>query len=216
MSCGCGGNDCAGLGELPAVSSYVVTGSVIAWGGYVRDTIGGSRWSDIVEGKVKQSLWNSGGFSWVDAGQIGGLLNQYVSIKVTTRVDFAKLEDVLRTIEGAIYQAGFKPETQAFWVESIPSSATGRTDIATPGTGGSVNPGDTTRNNPNGNLPGTGFDLCKLLNLPYVCYSPAPNPPGEKGFLDELADWLGIGQTEAAVFGAVAVVAGIVIVKKLL
>jgi len=206
MSCGCGCNDCAGLGELPAVSSYVVAGSVIAWGGYVRDTIGGSRWSDIVEGKVKQSLWNSGGFSWVDAGQIGGLLNQYVSIKVTTRVDFAKLEDVLRTIEGAVYQSGFRPETENFWVESVPASAASNLDAAQPGTGGG-------RNTPGSNQ--SGFPSISLPNLPNI-FGGSTSPSNNGNPIDRLASWLGIGQTEAAVFGAVAVVAGIVIVKKLL
>lgn len=218
MSCGCGCNDCGGLGA-PTVPDYVVAGSVIAWGGYVRDAAGTSRWSDVVEGKVKTALWNSGGFSWVDAGQISGFLNQYVSIKVTTKVDFAHFRDVLSVIEGAIYQAGMRPETQSFWIESIPASAANRTDIATPGTGGSTNPGATTTTPINADgTPKTssGFDPCKYLNVPYLCYSPEPGAPGDSSFLDDLAGWLNIKPTEAAIIGAVGVVVAIVVVKKLL
>lgn len=204
MSCcaNCAENlPCAGLGEPWAISDYVVAGSVIAWGGYIRDAAGTSRWSDVVEGLVKQNLWNSGGFSWVDAGQISGFVNQYVSIKVTTKVDFAHLSDVFSVIEGAIYQAGFKPEAQAFLVESVPASAANRTDIATPGTGGSVN--QTTIANSG------GWSLPNIFGG-----STASNNTGNP--IDRLASFLGIGQTEAAVLGAVVVVAGILVVKRLL
>lgn len=209
MSCcsGCQqGIGCNGLGDLPPVSSYVVAGSVIAWGGYVRDSVGNSLWDDRIEGLVKNALWQTGGFSWVDAGRIGGFLNHYISIKVTPRVDFAKLEDVLRTIEGAIYQAGFRPETENFWVESVPASAANRGDIATPGTGGGRNTGQTS---------GGGFPSISLPNLPNI-FGGSTGSSNNANPIDRLANWLGIGATEAAVFGAVAVVAGIVIVKKLL
>ena len=209
MSCceGCQqGRGCDGLGELPAVSSYVVAGSVIAWGGFVSDSVGNNLWDDRIEGLVKNALWQTGGFSWVDAGRIGGFLNHYVSIKVTPRVDFAKLEDVLRTIEGAIYQTGFRPITENFWVESVPASAASNPDAAQPGTGGG-------RNTPGSNQ--SGFPSISLPNLPNI-FGGSTSPSNSGNPIDRLANWLGIGQTEAALFGAVAVVAGIVIIKKLL
>jgi len=207
MSCcsGCQqGMGCDGLGDLPPVSSYVVAGSVIAWGGYVRDSVGNSLWDDRIQGLIKDNLWNTGGFSNVDAGRISGFLNHYISIKVTAKVDFGKLDDVFRIIEGAIYQAGFRPESQAFWVESVPQSAAGRQDIATPGTGGSVN-------QPNAPNSG-GWSLPSLPNI----FGGSTSPSNSGNPIDALASWLGIGATEAAVIGAVAVVAAIVVIKKAL
>ena len=209
MSCCSSCNEglpCAGLGELPAVSSYVVAGSVIAWGGYVRDSVGNSLWDDRIEGLIKNALWQTGGFSWVDAGRIGGFLNHYISIKVQPRVDFAKLEDVLRTIEGAIYQAGFRPVTENFWVESVPASAANRDDIATPGSGGGRNTGQSS---------GSGFPSISLPNLPNI-FGGSTGSSNSGNPIDRLASWLGIGQTEAALIGGLAVLAGIVVVKKLL
>lgn len=209
MSCcdGCQqGRGCDGLGELPAVNSYVVAGSVIAWGGFVSDSVGNNLWDDRIEGLVKNALWQTGGFSWVDAGRIGGFLNHYVSIKVTPRVDFAKLEDVLRTIEGAIYQAGFRPVTENFWVESVPASAASNPDAAQPGTGGG-------RNTPGSNQ--SGFPSISLPNLPNI-FGGSTGSSNSGNPIDRLAGWLGIGQTEAALIGGLAVLAGIVVVKKLL
>lgn len=199
---------CAGLGELPPVSSYVVAGTVIAWGGYVRDSAGNSLWDDRIEGLVKNALWQTGGFSWVDAGRIGGFLNHYISIKVTAKVDFGKLEDVLRIIEGAIYQAGFRPETENFWVESVPASARNRDDIATPGTGGG-------RNTPGSQRSDSGFPSIKLPNLPNI-FGGSTSSTNNGNPIDSLASWLGVGQTEAALIGAGAALAGILIIKKLL
>lgn len=211
MSCCAGcqqGIGCEGLGELPPVSSYVVAGSVIAWGGYVRDSVGNSLWDDRTEGLVKNALWQTGGFSWVDAGRISGFLNHYISIKVQPRVDFAKLEDVLRTIEGAIYQAGFRPETENFWVESVPASAASSPDVAQPGTGGG-------RNTPGSQPTSSGFPSISLPNLPDI-FGSSTSPNSSSNPIDRLADFLGIGATQAAIIGAVAVVAGILIVKKAL
>jgi hypothetical protein len=197
------------LGDLPSVSSYTVAGSVIAWGGYVRDSAGNSLWDDRIQELVKNALWQTGGFSWVDAGRIGGFLNHYISIKVTTKVDFAKLSDVFDVIQGAIYQVGFRPEVQNFWVESVPASAASNPDVAQPGTGGGTNtPGSQPTNT------GGGFPSISLPSLPNIFGS----SPGQSASnpIDKLASWLGIGATEAAVIGAVAVVAGILIVKKAL
>lgn len=206
MSCGCGCNDCGGLGEPWAVSDYVVAGSVIAWGGHVRDSVGNSLWDDRIEGLVKNALWQTGGFSWVDAGRIGGFLNHYISIKVTPKVDFAHLGDVLSVIEGAIYQAGFRPETQNFWIESVPQSAANRTDIATPGTGGGTNPGPQTG--------GSNWPSISLPNLPDI-FGGSGNG-GAANPIDRLASWLGVTPTHAAIIGALGAVGLILVVKKAL
>jgi len=200
---------CNGLGELPPVSSYVVAGSVVAWGGYVRDSVGNSLWDDRIEGLVKNALWQTGGFSWVDAGRIGGFLNHYISIKVTTKVDFAKLDDVFRVIEGAIYQAGFRPEAQNFWVESVPASAANRTDIATPGTGGG-------QNAPGGQITsGNSWPTISLPNLPNI-FGGSSSPSNNGNPIDSLASWLGVGQTEAALIGVGLGIGAVVLVKRLL
>lgn len=197
---------CDGLSDLPPVSSYVVAGSVIAWGGFVRDSVGNSLWDDRIQGLVKNALWQTGGFSWVDAGKVSGFLNHYISIKVTTKVDFAKLSDVFSVIEGAVYQAGFRPEAENFWVESVPAAAANNPDVAQPGAGGGRN---------TGNEPASGgFPSISLPNLPNI-FGGSSGQSGSNP-LDSLASWLGIGQTQAAIIGAVAVVAGILIVKKAL
>ena len=206
--CGCGCNNCEGLNDLPPVSSYVVAGSVIAWGGYVRDSVGNSLWDDRIEGLVKNALWQTGGFSWVDAGRIGGFLNHYISIKGTTKVDFARLDDVFRVIEGAIYQVGFTPEAQNFWVESVPASAANRNDIATPGTGGG-------QNTPSGQVTsGGGWPSISLPNLPDI-FGGSGNG-GAANPIDRLASWLGVTPTQAAVVGAVAAIGGILLIKRVL
>lgn len=212
MNC-CSGCDqgygCDGLGDLPPVSSYTVAGSVIAWGGHVRDSVGNSLWDDRIEGAIKNALWQTGGFSNVDAGRIGGFLNHYISIKVTTKVDFAKLADVLSVIEGAVYQAGFRPETQNFWVESVPAAVANNPDVAQPGTGGGQNtPGSQSTS-------GGGFPSISLPNLPSI-FGGSTGPGSNANPIDRLASWLGIGATEAAVIGAVGVVALIVVIKKAL
>jgi hypothetical protein len=211
MSC-CSGCDqgwgCDGLGDLPPVSSYVVAGSVIAWGGYVRDSVGNdvrhTIWDNRIQEVIKPALWNTGAFSSVSAESISGFVNHYTSIKVTAKVDFAKLDDVFRIIEGAIYQAGFRPESQAFWVESVPPSAAGRDDIATPGTGGSIN-------HPNAPNSG-GWSLPSLPNI----FGGSSSPSNSGNPVDALASWLGIGQTEAVVIGAGVAIVGIIMLKRLL
>lgn len=204
------GMGCNGLSDLPPVGSYVVAGTVIAWGGYVRDSVGNSLWDDRIEGLVKNALWQTGGFSRVDAGRISGFLNHYISIKVTAAVDFAQLDDVFRVIEGAIYQIGFRPETQNFWVESVPASARGRDDIAVPGTGGGLNPpGGAPRSS------GGGFPTISLPNLPDI-FGGSNSPSNDGNPIDRLASWLGVKPTEAALIGAGVALAGILIIKRLL
>lgn len=207
MSCGCGCN-CSGLGALPtaqvaALNDYVVAGSVIEWGGkiYWPDSDELIGWHSDGEGRVKNALWAHGGFSMVNAGNIDSAWSPYISIAVTTRVDFAHLDDVLTTIEGAIWQAGYRPDSQNFWVKSVPASAVNRSGVAQPNAGAG---------NPPPNAP-NAFDLCKTF--PVLC--PDPNAP-DKNAIDKLAEWLGIGQTEALLVGVAGTLAGIVILKRLL
>lgn len=113
------------------LNKYVVAGSVIEWGGYLERTAatqtGGTTTyyvkGDEAQRLVKPGLWNHGGFSWVDVGQIAGVVRPYISIVVTTRVDFGKLQDVLSVIEGAAWNVGLRPELVNFGVRSIPSNA---------------------------------------------------------------------------------------------
>lgn len=129
----------AGLGAIPAAQAsaldkYVLAGSVIEWGGKILwpDDDSSISWHEDAQKRIKDALWNHGGFSMVDAGNIGGFRVPYISIVVTTRTDFGKLADVLGTIEGAIYQAGYRPSTENFWVKSTPAQAQGRADVAQP------------------------------------------------------------------------------------
>lgn len=195
-----------GLGEPWATSDYVVAGSTIAWGGHIllagSDTAAG--WGDDVEGAIKNALWNHGGFSMVNAGRESGLWNPYISIKVTTRVDFAHLGDILRTIEGAIYQAGFRPETQSFWIESVPATAAGNQAVAQPGTGGTIN-------NPPVNTGG-GINWPSLPDI----FGGGSTGATDSNPLDWIASRLGVGQTEAALIGAGLAVGAIVLLKRLL
>ena len=206
MSCcnGCQqGMGCDGLGELPlaqidALENYVVAGSVIEWGGKVywpesEDSIG---WHSDGEARIKNALWSHGGFSMVNAGNIGSRWNPYISIVVTTKVDFAKLGDVLVTIEGAVYQAGYKPDSQNFWVKSVPLVAQNRTGVAQPNAGA-------------GQPKSPGWQLPNI-------FGGSTDPSNNGNPIDSLASWLGVGQTEAALIGAGAALAGILIIKKLL
>lgn len=204
-----------GLGQ-PAIGDYAVAGSKIAWGGYIADAVGNKIFDEKVERAVKQKLWESGGFSWVDAGKIAGFLNHYVSIKVTLANDFSHLNDVLNLINGSIFQAGFTPENQAFWVESIPPEAMNRQDIATPGTGGSTNPGAQTS-------PGilddiqAWWDSLKFPSFPNVLPDSSSLPPGTKeNLLDKLARWLGVTPSQAMIVGAVGSVVAVVAIKRVL
>jgi len=213
MSCcsNCGYNlPCAGLGEIPiqqvaALEDYVVAGSVVEWGGYIKlqDSDVSAGWDDSMEAAIKNALWNHGGFSMVDAGSVAGFFRRYISIRVTTRVDFAHLGNIETTIEGAIYAAGFRPDTQNFWVVSVPAQAANRPNVAQPNAGAGAKPS-------NGGSSSTSWpDLSSI-------FGNSSNSSGGQNPLDRFASWLNIGQTEAAVIGAMAVVAGILIVKKAL
>lgn len=202
------GHQCNGLGEPYSIGSYVLSGSVIAWGGYLRDLVGATRWSSSIEGQLKSALIATGGFSRVDAANIAGHLNLYVAIKVVAQTDFAKLEDVLRIIEGAIYQIGFRPETQNFWVESVPAAAANNPAIAQPGTGGGMNTGPVTATGNN------QIDLDAILansqifpdfldwnfcdTFPILCASPQADNLSP---IDKVANFFGVGTTGAILIG---------------
>lgn len=209
MSCcsGCQqGMGCNGLGELTldqiaALENYVVAGSTVEWGG--RILLNGSDvsagWDDSMEAAIKNALWNHGGFSMVDAGSIAGFFRRYISIRVTTRVDFAHLGDIETTIEGAIYAAGFRPVTENFWVLSVPQAAYQKPGAAQPNASAAPQSGGPAISFPNfgdifGGSPG-GSDS---------------NP------IDRFADWLGVGQTTAALIGVGLGIGAVVLVKRLL
>lgn len=197
------------MGEPYAISDYVVAGSKIAWGGHVLlpNSNTPSGWGDDVEGPVKQALWNHGGFSWVDAGKESGFVNPYISIKVTTRIDFAHLGDIFNTIQGAIYQAGYRPEAQAFWIESVPSSAQNNPNVAQAGTGGTTNA--SAQSNGGFNLPSLSLpSLSDIFGDSNGGYSETP--------IDTLARWFNVTPTKAAFIGAGLAVGGVILIKRIL
>jgi len=206
MSCACGCGNCGGLGEPWSTGSYVVAGSVIAWGGHIVQRQDGAAvgWTQDLEEQIKNALWNHGGFSMVNAGQIGGWINPYISIKVTTRTDFAQLADVFNVIQGAIYQAGYAPDAKAFVIESVPPSAANQPGIATPGTGGNTNPGPTSSGSWNWNLP----------SLDWPSLGSGGNGDGNP--INTLANWLNVTPTQAALIGAGLAVGGVILLKRIL
>lgn len=210
MSCCAGcqqGTGCDGLGNVSIVGGRVVPGTVIDWKGHILwpDEDSSIRWQSDAEARIKNILWAHGGFSQVDAGQIStSIFYQWfpeISVRVTTQVEFAYLGDVFNTIEGAIWQAGYRPRVIDFRVISVPPGTPQTPQVSQPGrAGGAVPQAD---------------NSWSLPNLPDI-FGGSTGSSNSGNPIDRLAGWLGIGQTEAALFGAVAVVAGIVIVKKLL
>jgi len=206
-----GGNCNQGLGMLGqqgtvTIGDYVLAGSVIAWGGHIVQVQDGASvgWTQDLEGRIKNALWAHGGFSNVNAGQIGGWLNPYISIRVTTRSDFAHLADVFDTIQGAIWQAGYAPQSTDFVVEYSPAQPN-QTGIATAGTGGTVNA--PTSNNGGSWWPFGGSNNqqpasaeCDWASMSWGNY---------------LACQLGIKPTEAVIVGAVGALVGVIAISKL-
>ena len=209
MSCcsGCQqGRGCDGLGELTldqiaALDSYVVAGSIVEWGGYIKlmgsDVSAG--WDDSMEAAIKNALWSHGGFSMVDAGSIAGFFRRYISIRVTTRVDFAQLGNIETTIEGAIYAAGFRPVTENFWVVSVPSRAYNQPNVAQPNASASTQ---------------SGSPAISLPNLSDI-FGGSPGQ-SDSNPIDRFADWLGVGQTTAALIGVGLGIGAVVLVRRLL
>lgn len=217
------------LGDLPApqwgVSDYVVEGTTIDWGGnphWGGDSGAGVRLSDI-QSRLRAALLSTGRFLNLSFNQLGGTVNPYVTIRLTSTMDRAHLEDVLADIEGAFWSIGVAPGTQTFSVVSVPY--TERPSV-TPGTGGSTNPGATTSTrvpsvstNADGSCPypeslfcdcGQEWSMLKWSCVPISGASGSANP------LDLLAEWLGVTPTQAAIVGALGALAVVVAVKRVL
>lgn len=135
-----------GLGQAGTVmtGSYVVAGSIIEWGGYLRASDVGAiypfteYWKDVIEG----CLYQTGGFSSVQASKVAGLVNDYIGIRVEVANDFSKLEDVFNLIVGQLSScADIYLDSRAFWILSVPANTPNDNQYAQPGAGGSTNPG---------------------------------------------------------------------------
>jgi len=208
-----GGNCNQGLGLLGqqgtvTTGDYVLAGSKIAWGGHIvqQQDNAAVGWTQELEGRIKNALWAHGGFSNVNAGQLGGWLNPYISIRVTTGVDFAHLSDVFDTIEGAIWQSGYAPESTDFVVEYSPAQPN-QSGIATAGTGGTVN----ASNSSGGGSwwPFGGGGSGGSISSPSEC------DWASMSWGNYLACQLGIKPTEAVIVGAVGALVGVIAISKL-
>lgn len=205
MSCGCGCNNCGGLGEPYAISDYVIAGSVIEWGGHLRAGANGVAWS-IEDGDLQNilegCLYNTGGFDSVEATQVAGSITPYLGVRVTVANDFAHLVDVFNLITSQMANcAGMAVDTKAFWILSVPQRAVGNQQIAQPGTGGNVNQ----------QIVAKGWEW-PSFSLPSL----GTNVSGGGNPIDALASWLGVTPTVAAVIGAGLAVTAVVLVKKAL
>ncbi len=201
MTCACNNR---GLGEPYAISDYVVAGSVIEWGGYLRASQQGASYplSSDLKDAVEGCLYNTGGFSDVTATEQSGAVNIYIGIRVICANDFQHLQDVWSLIVGQIQNCvGLVADTQAFWLLSVPPTVQGSPTVAQPGAGGSSNPGPLTTTS---NWHWPSFSLPSF-----------PGSDGQKNFLDTWATWLGVGQTEAALIGAALALAGLFALNKL-
>lgn len=209
-----GGNCNQGLGLLgqqgtATTGDYVLAGSRIAWGGHIVQQQDGAAvgWTQNLEASIKNALWAHGGFSEVNAGQIGGWLNPYISIRVTTRSDFAHLADVFATIEGAIWQSGYAPESTDFVVEYSPASP-GQSGVATAGTGGTINtPSPVSGGGSWWPFGGGGSSNSNS--------SPSECDWANMSWGNYLACQLGIKPTEAVIVGAIGALAGVILISKL-
>jgi len=188
------------------IGDYVLAGSVIAWGGHIVQQQDGASvgWSQDLEGRIKNALWNHGGFSNVNAGQIGGWLNPYISIRVTTRSDFAHLSDVFDTIQGAIWQSGYAPQSTDFVVEYSPAQSN-QPGIATAGTGGTVNTPS----------PSSGGSWWPFGGSSNQQSAPSECDWASMSWGNYLACQLGIKPTEAVIVGAIGALAGVILISKI-
>lgn len=198
-------NDCAcnsGLGDVSIVGGRVIDGSVIEWKGQILwpDADETISWHADAEARIKNVLWAHGGFSQVDAGQMGSFWNSYISIRVRTKVEFAYLGDVFNTIEGAVWQAGYRPRLESFEVVSVPAGTPQIPAISLPGRAGGVTPPPPSAG---------GWDWPNI-------FGGSGSSGGSENPIDLLARWLGVSPTQAAVIGAGAALAGIVVIKRLL
>lgn len=203
MGCGC--NNCGGLGEGPTVPDYVVAGSVIEWGGHLRQGVNGVAWSiedSDLQNVLEGCLYQTGGFSDVQATQVAGSITPYLGVRVTVANDFSHLVDVFNLITGQMANcAGMVVDTKAFWILSVPPAAAGNQQVAQAGTGGNVNQ----------QVVQKGWQW-PSLSLPSLSTDAglSSNP------IDALASFLGVTPTMAAVIGAGLAVVAVVAVKKIL
>lgn len=203
------GMGCNGLGDVSIVGGRVVAGTVIDWKGHILwpDADKSISWHSDAEARIKNILWAHGGFSQVDAGQVStSKFYQWmpeISVRVTTRVEFAYLGDVFNTIEGAIWQAGYRPQVTDFRVLSVPAETPQTPQISQPGRAG----GAVQRPARSG-----GWEWPSLPDI----FGGSNSPSNDGNPIDRLASWLGVKPTEAALIGAGVALAGILIVKRLL
>lgn len=210
-SCQTNGTSCQGqgmgwlgLGNVSIVGGRVVPGSVIEWKGQIlwQDVDERISWHSDAEGRIKNILWAHGGFARVDAGAMPG----YISIVVRTNVEFAYLADVYSTIEGAVWQAGYRPQMSEFRVVSVPAGTPQSPQITQPGkAGGGVQQPDSSWSFPSISLP----------NLPDI-FGGSNRQSNDGNPIDSLASWLGVGQTQAALIGAGIGIGAIFLLKRLL
>lgn len=199
------------LGQQGTVltGSYVVAGTVIEWGGYLRASDIGQiypfndYWQDVIEG----CLYQTGGFSLVQASKVAGWVNDYVGIRVEAANDFAKLEDVFNLIVDQLsFCAGIYPDSKAFWVLSTPSGTPNNNQYALPGVGGSSNSGQSNSN-------GSSW-------WPFGSSSGGGNSSSEcdwsrQSWADYAACQLGIKPSQAAIAGVVVALVGIIAIGKI-
>jgi len=197
-----------GLGQVGTVTtgSYVVAGSIIEWGGYLRASDVGAiypfteYWQDMIEG----CLYQTGGFSSVQVSKVAGWVNDYVGIRVEVANDFGRLEDVFNLIVGQLsYCVGIYPDSRAFWVLSTPPSVQGNNQYAQPGAGGSSNSGSQENSSPwwpfgGSSNSGNGSE-CDWL---------------KQSWADYLACQLGIKPSQAAFAGIVIGLVGVIAIGK--
>lgn len=207
MSCCAGCQQGIGCGGLGNTDPYVQMGSVVSWTGRILKRPNGG-WTDAVDvrdpyvqPRLEQALM-AAGFLGVDIDS-RWFLDRENYIAVVTGYDYGALNHVAQVIEGAIYSLGYYPVRGRYELVVAPSKSS---QIVQPGQqeGGAALP-DKPLSLPSISLP----------NLPDI-FGGSTGSSNSGNPIDRLASWLGIGQTEAALIGGLAVLAGIVVVKKLL
>jgi hypothetical protein len=151
-------------------------------------------------------------------------------VRVTTQVEFAYLGDVFNTIEGAIWQAGYRPEVIDFNVQSVPQGTSTTPQIAQPGRAGGVyippgSPaGDGTKPASSAGCPPGYYDAsifggylgldCK--KLPDVADRPSECDWETMDVSDYVACKLDIKPSDGVIVGLALAVGGVILLKRLL
>jgi hypothetical protein len=233
-NCNQGLGCCDGLGNVSIVGGRVVPGTVIDWRGHILwpETGESIRWHSDAEGRIKSILWAHGGFSMVDAGQVSSSIFYQnfpeISVRVTTQVEFAYLADVFSTIEGAIWQAGYRPELINFSVISVPQGTPNVPQISQPGTaGGAISqtglPNRPSSQSSNECPPGYydasvfgGYLGLTCKKLPDVADRPSECDWDSLSIGDYIACQLDITPSTGVVVGIGAAIIGVVLLKRIL